>query len=160
MARTRLNPRLAKQLRTYDVEDVASLYGIHRNTVRRWIVDQGLPTIDGRRPLLIHGSALRRFLENRRAAARRPTSPGLIYCLKCREPRPPAAGMADFIPGEGGKAGDLRALCATCGTLMHRRTRFEAVAAVLPGIEVRVAKAAPRIAGTASPCLNGALKKD
>ena len=153
MARTRFNPRLVKLHRTYDAQGVAELYGVHRNTVRNWIIDQGLPTIDDRRPLLIHGAALRAFLEARRAAARRPTRPGLMYCLKCREARSPAHGMADFIPAEGGGPGDLRALCATCGTLMHRRTRADALAVVLPGIDVRVAEAAPRIAGSRSPSL-------
>ena len=32
------NPRLAKIHRNYTVEDVSSLFGIHRNTVREWVI--------------------------------------------------------------------------------------------------------------------------
>ena len=59
------NPRLAKIHRNYTVEDVASLFGVHRNTVRAW-VKHGLPTNDGRRPTLILGSHLAVFLAAKR----------------------------------------------------------------------------------------------
>jgi Homeodomain-like domain len=43
------NPRLVKIHRNYSVEDIARLFGIHKNTVRNWL-KQGLrpSTIDGR----------------------------------------------------------------------------------------------------------------
>ena len=51
------NPRLAKIHRSYTVDEVASLFGVHRNSVREW-VKRGLPTSDGRRPMLILGVML------------------------------------------------------------------------------------------------------
>ena len=155
MSRTLLNPRLAKIHRTYSVEEVGRLYGVHRNTVRAWLNKGSLPAIDGNRPVLIQGRALRAFLEGRRAADKRPCPPGSLYCFRCRQPRPPALGMADFIPRLAG-AGNLRALCEVCGTTMNRRARWCAVGAVLPGIEVRVMQASPRIAECAAPSLKRA----
>ena len=153
MSRTRLNPYLAKIHRSYTVEEIARQFGLHRNTVRSWLNGGGLVAIDGGRPALVQGKVLRVFLETRRTAAKCPCPNGTLYCLKCREPRAPALGMADFIIGKAG-AGNLRALCEICGSTMHRRTRLEAVVVVLPGIEVRVVEAAPRIAEGTAPSLN------
>lgn len=157
MARTRLNPRRAKQHQTYTVEEVARLYAVHRNTVRSWIKTGGLIPLDGHRPTLMMGATLREFLEVRRAKAKRPCPPGQLYCFSCRAPRAPAMGMADFAPQPKG-AGRLTALCAACGTVMHRRARQAALPLILPGVPVRVAKAAPRLARTTSPCANRDLE--
>jgi len=45
--------------RNYTVEEIAKLFGVHRNTVRQW-VKQGLPTSDRKRPMLILGREYRR----------------------------------------------------------------------------------------------------
>ena len=160
MPRTRLNPNLAKLNRTYDVPEVGRLYGLHSNTVRRWITVGGLQAVDNRRPILVDGAVLRAFLTARRAATKRPTPAGMLHCFGCRDSRAPALGMADFILPVGGGAGNLRALCDTCGAIMNRRARREALPVILPDIEVRIVQAAPRIAERPSPCLNGAFKKD
>ena len=55
MSKRHPNPRLAKIHRNYTVEEVASLFGVHRNTVREW-VKRGLPTSDDQRPMLILGA--------------------------------------------------------------------------------------------------------
>ena len=157
MARTRLNPRRAKQHHTYTVEEVARLFGLHRNTVRSWIKNGGLTPLDGRRPILVMGATLREFLEVRRAKAKRTCPPGHLYCFSCRVPRAPAMGMVDFVHQAKG-AGKLTALCASCGTVMHQRARQEALPLILPGVPVRVAKAVPRLAGTNSPCANRDLE--
>jgi Helix-turn-helix domain len=57
------NPRLVKIHRSYAVEEVARILRKHKNTVRAWI-KQGLQPIDGRRPTLVHGLELVRFLQN------------------------------------------------------------------------------------------------
>lgn len=159
MARTRLNPRLAKLHYSYTVEEVGRLFSVHRNSVRQWLKTGGLAAIDSQRPTLIKGATLRAFIESRRASAKRPCPPGTLYCLKCRAPRGPALGMADFMAQETG-AGDLRALCETCGTAMHRRTRQSAIPDILPDIDVRMVRAAPRIVWCPRPSLNCDLKTD
>ena len=89
------NHRLVKTHRNYTVEEVASLFRVHRNTVREW-VKRGLPTCDDRRPMLILGTDLAAFLRARRLKNRRTCPPGEIYCVRCRAPRAPAGSMAEY----------------------------------------------------------------
>lgn len=160
MARTRLNPRLAKLNRTYTTEEVARLYGLHRETARRWVRDGALRAIDDRRPTLIHGATLRAFLAQRRETAKRPTPPGFMHCFGCRSARRPALAMADFHPPRGRGAGNLRALCEACSAIMNRRARWDAVSVILPDVEVRVMEGEGRIAESPTPSPNVAFEED
>lgn len=65
------NHQRVKIHRNYSVEEIADLFGIHKNTVRRW-VKEGLSVIDGKRPMLILGRDLAAFLKERRKANKRP----------------------------------------------------------------------------------------
>ena len=95
---------------------------MHKNTVRGWIRG-GLPTIDARRPTLITGSDLRRFLEAKSKKRKQPCAPREIYCVRCRAPKAPAESIADYIPITS-NSGNLRGLCPDCGTLIHRRVSY------------------------------------
>ena len=88
------NHRLVKIHRTYTVEEMATLLVVHKNTVRQWL-ENGLATIDRRRPILVHGAALVAFLKQRRTSAKSPCQPGELYCLRCRAPTPPAGSIVD-----------------------------------------------------------------
>ena len=113
------NPRLAKIHRNYTVEEVSFLYDIHKNTVRDWI-KKGLLALDNKRPILILGNELRRFLEERRKKNKRPCKPGQIYCLKCKQPRFPIDMEVDYqIILE--TTGNLIGMCSICECLIYRR---------------------------------------
>ena len=114
----RLNPNLAKIHRSYIVDEVASLYGVHKNTVRHW-VKAGLEVNDSMRPMLILGKALRVFLRERNQKAKRPCQAGELYCLKCRSPQMPAERMAEYFPMNDSR-GRLIAMCPSCESLMNR----------------------------------------
>jgi hypothetical protein len=152
MKRRRIDPRLAKSHRTYSVEEAARIWGVHRHTVRAWL-KAGLKAIDGRRPTLILGSELRRFLASRRAARKRPTPAGMIYCLRCREPRPPDGGFADYQP-RSASAGDLVGICPVCEAMLYRRVNRAHLDSVRGGLEIRITQADSRISDCASPSLN------
>jgi hypothetical protein len=114
----RLNARRVKIHRTYTVDEAARLFEVHTNTVRGWI-KSGLPTVDDRRPILILGRDLVRFLFNRRQRTRQRCRPGQLYCFRCRAPKSPAARMADYMPITAA-SGNLRGLCPDCLGLMCR----------------------------------------
>jgi Helix-turn-helix domain len=146
------NPRLVKIHRSYTVEEVARNLRKHKNTVRAWI-KQGLRPIDGRRPTLIHGLELVSFLQNRRMSGKQPCPPGHMYCLKCRSPKQPAAGMADYLPISA-ISGNLRALCPDCGKFMHRRASLAKLTIVGAGLDIAFPQAVSRIRESTIPSLN------
>ena len=143
MAAKRINPRLIKLNRSYSVEEAARALGKHKHTVRNWIRD-GLPTVDHTRPRLVHGHELRAYLEGKRKAAKRPCLPGTLYCLKCRQPRPPASRMVEFTP-RNAATGNLTAPCNTCGTVMNRSARLASLAAIMPDVGVQIREAGARL---------------
>lgn len=152
MPARRVDPRAVKLNRTYDVAELAARLGVHKNTVRHWQAE-GLKPIDRRRPVLFHGSTIRAFLSGRSASRKSPCPPGTLYCFKCRAPRPPALGMVDYIPIST-TGGNVRAICATCETVMHRRAAKASLATILPGFDVQATQAPPRLKGSPSPSLN------
>ena len=135
----RINPRRAKLHRSYDVGELADRLDVHKNTVRQWI-KRGLPVMDGTRPVLILGSHFQAWWSQRRKAAKRPCLPGQMYCFKCREPKAPACDMVDYA-ATNAATGNLKALCETCGTMMHRRTRLVDIATKMPGLDVQITQA-------------------
>ena len=158
MPARRINPRLIKLHRPYAVDEAARALDVHPNTIRNWI-DQGLPALASKRPTLILGRELRAFLLNRRSRAKRPCSPGTIYCFKCRAPSRPALGMVDYI-AHSATGGNLKALCECCGTMMHQRVARAAIALKMPGIDVQFREAEPRLTGSAPSPLNCDKRKD
>ena len=149
----RLNPRRVKVHRNYTVEEAARLFRVHKNTVRDWLTT-GLQKIDDRRPILILGRELARFLHARRERKRQRCRAGELYCFRCRAPRGSAPGTAKYLPLTA-SSGNLRALCADCGTRMYRRVSLPEAGAVVAGdLQVQLPQAQQRIVEGADPCLN------
>jgi hypothetical protein len=135
MSARRANPNAIKLHYSYAVGELATVLGVHKNTVRSW-QHLGLCVLAGR-PVLIHGGAARAFLAERNRARKQPCPPGTIYCFRCKEPRPPALGMVELVNVKRG-VGNLRALCGTCSGLIYRRARRDALGAIMPGLTVQI----------------------
>lgn len=139
MAR-RIDYRRIKSLRSYEVGELAALLDCHKNTVRHWIKD-GLPTLnDGRRPILVHGSDARDYLERKRQGRRHKCRPEEMYCFGCRQPRRPALGMVDFKPTSA-TGGLLSGICGECSTLMFRRASRASLGRLSGLLEVKFMEA-------------------
>jgi len=152
MPASRANPNRIKLHRSYTTTEVAACFGVHKNTVRNWC-KRGLQPIDAIRPALFQGTTIREFLTKQNTGRKRPCSPGTLYCLRCRQPRPPALGMVEYVRITP-SSGNLRALCECCEARTHRRVRQADIAQIMPGCEVQMAHGLPRLSGQAAPSLN------
>jgi hypothetical protein len=149
------NPKRVKLHRTYTVGDAAACLRMHKNTIRSYLKN-GLVPIDRKRPVLILGSVLRRFLEERRARGRQTCRAGQIYCIRCKTPKQPAGDIAEYIPMTA-TSGNLRAICPDCELLIHRRAALANIEAVMPGIAI-IQQPAPRIEACERACRDCELK--
>lgn len=119
MKKRNQNPRLAKSNRSYKVDEVAELYGTHKNTVLNWI-KQGLEVLDDIRPIMIHGRTLNDFHQTKRLKNKKPCRMDEIYCMSCRLPKKPAKGLVEYKQINE-KTGNVIGICPTCQSLMYRR---------------------------------------
>lgn len=158
MATRHPNHRLAKIHRNYTVEEIAKLFGNHRNTVREW-VKRGLPTIDHRRPMLIHGSELVAFLQARRLKNKRKCQPGEIYCVRCRSPRNPAGDMVDYQPITT-TLGNLIGICPCCESMIYRRVNPAKLEQIRGKLDITMPQALPHIDKSTQPSVNSDLEQE
>jgi hypothetical protein len=150
------NHRRIKIHRSYTVEEIARLFGAHKNTVRAW-VQAGLPTADHRRPTLVLGPDLIAFLQARRAKNKRTCLPGEIYCVRCRAPKRPAGDMADYLPLTE-KIGNLTAICPDCNSIMNRRVSLAKLGQVRGNMDITFPQALQRLSESNQPTVNSDLK--
>lgn len=152
MRKRRPNYRLVKIHRNYSVEEVARLFGMHRNTVRAW-VKSGLPTCDSKRPMLILGSNLAAFLKARRTKNKRPCQPGEIYCVRCRAPKRPALDMAEYQPTTA-TLGNLIGICPDCEAMMYRRASRAKLLEIQGNLDISLTEAERRVSDSNLPIVN------
>ena len=127
------NTRLIRATWPYTVQEVAALFGIHKNVVLRWL-KEGLCADRETRPYLIRGDELIRFLSARRAKRRATCTATQFYCFKCRCPREAYLGIAD-IEIETATRLQVKSICEVCNTPVNKaqavrdlpniRNRFE-----------------------------------
>lgn len=156
MTTQRLNPQLAKSHRSYTVEEIANLYSVHKNTVRIWIKN-GLELCDHLRPAIVKGSVLKDYLMQRRASKKRPCQIDEMYCLKCRAPKKPAGGMAEY-QAKTSELGSLIAICPDCDKFMYRRTSLGKLRLIQAHLEVTFSKASQHLVDTQRPIVNSDFK--
>lgn len=116
--RQKINILRVRQNANYTIQDISSLLGVHKHTVREWL-RKGLPKIDDQKPFLIHGRELKNFLQSRRKARRRKCSLDEFYCLRCRAPRHAMGRLADVVQ-RNEKSLMVSALCEICSTPIHK----------------------------------------
>jgi hypothetical protein len=157
MRKRHQNYRLVKIHRSYTVEEIAKLFNIHKNTVRRW-VKEGLTTNDDKHPILILGHVLAAFLQARRKKNKQICKPGELYCVRCRVPKPPAGCMAEYSPVTE-KFGNLTAICPDCHSIMNRRVSLVKISHICGGMDISFSDAVQRLIESSQPTVNGDFKR-
>ncbi len=150
------NHRQVKTHRNYTVEEIASLFGAHKNTVREWI-KAGLPVLDDKRPMLILGQELAAFLQARRFKNKQTCQPGQMYCFRCRAPKIAAGDMADYLP-QTEKLGMLKAICPDCHCMMNRRVSIAKLEQVRGQLAITFPLGLDQVSNSIQPSVNSDLK--
>ena len=112
------NVRLVKATLPYSVQEAAALFGVHKNAVLRWL-KEGLQADREKRPFLIRGSELVRFLTVRQQSRKRKCALAEFFCCKCHTPREAQDGAVDVVI-ENQNWLRVTASCAVCGTRMNK----------------------------------------
>jgi hypothetical protein len=152
MRKRRPNHRLVKINRSYTVEEVAGLFGIHKNTVRAW-VKAGLPTCDSKRPMLILGNVLAAYLKARRTKNKQPCQHGEIYCVRCRAPKRPAGEMVDYEPVTD-KFGNLQGICPDCDGMIFKRASMAKLPQIREKLDITIVEVQRRVSDSNGPTVN------
>jgi hypothetical protein len=156
MRKRRPNYRLVKIHYSYKVEEVARLFGTHKNTVRAWVKD-GLPTCDGKRPMLILGRDLRGYLQERQTKNKRPCQPGEIYCVRCRAPKCPAGDMAEYRPITA-SLGNMIGICPDCEGMIYRRANLAKLTQIRGKLDITFVEAKRQVNESDDPTVNSHLE--
>lgn len=134
----------------YSIREVSDLLHCHKRTVSRWVKEEGLIADKSQKQWLIRGEDLKPFLGHRQEARRHRMALHECFCFACKAPREPAARMADYVH-ETATAGQLKALCPECSTIMNKKVRRSDLDAIRARIEVTVQPPAPRIVSLEEP---------
>jgi hypothetical protein len=154
--RRRYRVNLVKTTQLYDTNEIAKLFGLHRNTIRHWF-KEGLKPIDNQRPVCVHGSDLKAFLAARQEARRQKCALGEFYCFRCGAPRGPWDNLVETSPYTE-KISKLTAICCLCETVMHRTIRRVDLPKFLAAVEQRQ-MVLERLIGSFDPIENCDLEK-
>lgn len=158
MSKRHPNYRHVKIHRTYTTEEIAELFGTHKNTVRNWHKN-GLAAIDDKRPMLFHGKILAAYLQAKRTKHKRPCKVGEIYCIRCRAPKVPAGDMAEY-QAITATVGNLLAICPDCELMMNRRISISKLDQFRRQMDITLPQALQHINESGDPTVNINFKQE
>ena len=118
MKRRKYNTRRISLKISYSVQEIAELFGIHKNAALNWI-KAGLKIIDQKKPYLINGADLVEFLNMRQKKRKHKCKPDEFYCFKCRLPRKPLLGSIQITPRNIHRL-KITAKCSACLTRVFK----------------------------------------
>jgi hypothetical protein len=118
----RLKIHLIEKNRTYTTAEIAERLKIHIRTIQQWH-KEGLPIINGSRPLLFSGNAVKIWLKARKENKKIVLGKYEFYCPKCKKA---VIGLSDSINLEEGqdmgryKQIIIKGICEVCGSKINR----------------------------------------
>ena len=120
------NPNRVKVNRSYTFEELAAVFGVHKNTVSAW-VKKGLPCLKERRPFLILGADARVYLQAQRGRKKQKCKPDELFCMRCKIPTKPAENFVEYLPLSATK-GRLTGFCGRCECVVNKFVRYDSLA--------------------------------
>lgn len=151
------NPNLAKINRSYNFEELAAVFGVHKNTVSAW-VKNGLPCLNEMRPFLILGADARTYLKNQRGSKKQKCQPDEFFCMRCKAPTQPAEGFVEYLPLTLTK-GRLTGFCGRCECVVNKFVSYAGLERYSKLFELTISKGLEHINDTDNPLLNSDLIK-
>ena len=112
------NLRHIPQSKTYTVDEICDLLGVHSRTAYAWLKG-GLESISGSYPKLVHGSKLVEFLKKKKEARRIICQHDEFCCFTCKAARKPLPDSITQTP-KNKTVINLRAICSICGGVMFK----------------------------------------
>ena len=112
------NQNLVKINRNYTFEELAAVFGVHKNTVSTW-VKNGLPCLKERRPFLIMGDDAKTYLKEQRTGRKQKCKPDELFCMRCKAPTRPAENFVEYLPLSATK-GRLVGFCGRCECVVNK----------------------------------------
>ena len=157
MTGKRLSRQNIRRHRNYTIDEAAKLLCIAKGTVRRWIATGLLPALTDERPYLVLGEDLCEFLA-KRTPPRHTCRLHECFCFRCRKPSEPAFSAVE-IEQVNSTSGNLRALCSTCATVMHKRVGLAKLDALSALVEVTMTQRRKHIVESSPACGNEHLRE-
>ncbi len=146
------NPNLVKINRSYTVEEAASVFPVHKNTILNWIKN-GLATCGDQRPWLILGSDLKEFIQLKRKKNKQTCQNHEIFCLRCKSPKLPAGNMVDYEPMSS-TTGQLIGICSTCGSIINKYFSLAKLEQISTELDITLLKIQKHIRKSKMPTTN------
>ncbi|MCA0919240.1 hypothetical protein [Pseudooceanicola nanhaiensis] len=112
------NWRALKAHRVYTLDEVCVALRCGPSTLKRILQEEKVQVIDEQAPFLVIGADLIPALRSR--SKKEALAPGQMFCLGCKSPSFPDAGLVDDV-SKPKQPPLLQALCSGCGAVMSRR---------------------------------------
>jgi hypothetical protein len=110
----KINPQKIFQHRSYTIKELSELLDIDEKTCFRWI-EEGLDIIPGcKKPILIRGGDLKKFLLNRKMRKRIALNRNQFFCMTCKVARLAKRGSIKIVSNK------KTASCRVCNGKMCR----------------------------------------
>tara|TARA_R110002110_G_scaffold14957_1_gene68398 strand:- start:13 stop:432 length:420 start_codon:yes stop_codon:yes gene_type:complete len=106
-----------KAFRCYTIHEAAEVSGVSPRTISNW-VKSGLRIMHDKRPALLRGDDLIKFIKDQRKQRKHPLMLDRFYCVRCRAPRKAAGDLAECQ--DTGKRLTLIAMCEVCETILRK----------------------------------------
>lgn len=157
MSKRRRNPNLVKINRNYTFDELAGVFGVHKNTVAAW-VKNGLPCLKEKRPFLILGMDAKLYLQVQRRGKQQKCKVNELFCMRCKRPTEPACNFVEYVPNSPTK-GRLVGFCSGCECVVNKFVSFDSLAGYFGVFDLSLPKELEHINDSDKPLLNSDFKK-